>query len=145
MGLGTMDEFKISYFEDEFVGLSIRIINPKSNERTIYWADTANPFVERALPLLKEQVAGKFNNGIGEFYGKVIFNGKEVKVKFTWKKETINTAQWEQAYFDEIKQEWEINWIMILIYKAREMILILPNRGNVLMVSSVPLVLLHAA
>ena len=140
MGLGTMDEFKISYFEDEFVGLSIRIINPKSNERTIYWADTANP-----EPLLKEQVAGKFNNGIGEFYGKVIFNGKEVKVKFTWKKETINTAQWEQAYFDEIKQEWEINWIMILIYKAREMILILPNRGNVLMVSSVPLVLLHAA
>ena len=88
--------------------LSIRIINPKSNEWTIYWADTANPEL-----LLKEQVTGKFNNGIGEFYGKVIFNGKEVKVKFTWKKETINTAQWEQAYFDEIKQEWEINWIMI--------------------------------
>jgi len=107
-GLGLMDEMKTSYFGDEFVGLSIRMINPNSNEWTIYWADTANPEL-----LLKEQVVGKFNNGIGEFFGKVDFKGKEVKLRFIWKKEGLNTAQWEQAYYDEINKEWETNWIMI--------------------------------
>jgi len=107
-GLGVMDELKTSYFGDEFVGLSIRILNPKLNEWTIYWADTANPEL-----LLKEQVVGKFNNGTGEFYGKELFKGKEVKLRFIWKQEAINTAQWEQAYYNEINKEWETNWIMI--------------------------------
>ena len=42
-GLGVMDEFKTSYFGDAFVGLSIRIFNPKLNEWTIYLADTMYP------------------------------------------------------------------------------------------------------
>jgi hypothetical protein len=106
-GLALMDEMKTDYFGEEFIGLSIRMLNPKSNEWTIYWADTANPEL-----FLKEQVSGKFNNGIGEFYGKEIFNGKEVKLRFVWKKELANTAQWEQAYFDEKNDSWEINWTM---------------------------------
>ena len=107
-GLGSMDELKSSFFEDEFVGLSIRLLNPKSNEWTIYWADTANPEL-----LLKEQVTGKFKDGIGQFYGVETYNGKKVKLRFIWKKENLNSAQWEQAYYDEINNEWETNWIMI--------------------------------
>lgn len=107
-GLGLMDEMKSSFFGDEFVGLSIRMFNPKTNEWTIYWADTANPEL-----LLKEQVTGRFNNGIGEFYGKELFKNKEVQLRFIWKKESENTALWEQAYYDEINQEWETNWTML--------------------------------
>lgn len=107
-GLGLMDEMKSSYFGDEFIGLSIRMFNPTSNEWKIYWADTANPEI-----LLKEQVLGKFANGIGVFYGKELFDGKEMKLRFIWKKESENTAHWEQAYFDEKNQEWETNWTML--------------------------------
>ena len=79
-----MDEMKSSYFGEEFVGLSIRLLNPETNEWTIYWADTANPTL-----LLKEQVTGKFNNGYGEFHGKEVYNGREVKLRFIWKKESL--------------------------------------------------------
>ena len=107
-GLGLMDEMKSSHFGDEFIGLSIRMLNPKTNEWKIYWADTENPEL-----LLKEQVVGKFKNGIGEFYGEEMYQGKKMKLRFVWKKESINTAQWEQAYYDEVNNQWETNWIMI--------------------------------
>jgi len=42
-GLGLMNEMKSSHFGDEFIGLSIRIIDPKTNILTIYWADTSSP------------------------------------------------------------------------------------------------------
>lgn len=106
-GLGLMDEMKSSHFGDDFIGFSIRMVNPKTNIWTIYWADTSNP-----ENYLKEQVVGGFENGIGEFYGKEFYEGKEYKLRFIWKKYAENTAQWEQAYFDELKKEWETNWIM---------------------------------
>ncbi len=107
-GLGLMDEMKSSYFGDEFIGLSIRMLNPESNKWTIYWADTANAAIG-----LKEQVVGGFKNGIGEFFGKEIYQGREVKLRFIWNKPSIDTAKWEQAYFYEINNEWETNWTML--------------------------------
>jgi hypothetical protein len=107
-GLGLMDEMKSSHFGDTFIGLSIRMLNPATNEWKIYWADTANPEL-----LLKEQVVGTFSNGVGIFLGKEMFEGKEMKLRFLWKKESADTAHWEQAYYDENKQEWETNWTML--------------------------------
>ena len=107
-GLMVMDEMKTTYFGDEFIGLSIRMFNPKTNEWTIYWADTASP--ERKLA---EQVVGTFQDGIGIFYGKELFQGKEMELRFLWKKESIETALWEQAYFDEASGQWETNWTML--------------------------------
>nr|WP_321236849.1 hypothetical protein [uncultured Psychroserpens sp.] len=106
-GLGLMDEMKSSHFGDDFIGLSIRMVNPKTNVWTIYWADTSNP-----EHYLKEQVVGEFKNGIGEFYGKEQYQGKTYQLKFTWKKHSKHTAQWEQAYFDDLNSQWETNWIM---------------------------------
>ncbi len=106
-GLGLMDEMKSSHFGENFIGFSIRMVDPKTNIWTIYWADTASP-----ENYLKEQVVGEFKNGIGEFYGKELYQGKEYKLRFTWKKFHENTAQWDQAYFDESKNDWETNWIM---------------------------------
>ncbi len=107
-GLGLMDEMKTSYFGEEFIGFSLRMLNPESNKWTIFWADTANPEIG-----LKEQVVGEFNNGFGEFFGKEVFNDKEIKLRFVWKKPSMNTAHWEQAYFDEKTNEWETNWTML--------------------------------
>lgn len=106
-GLGLMDEMKSSHYGEDFIGFSIRMVNPKTNIWTIYWADTSNP-----ENYLREQVVGAFKNGIGEFYGKEKYQEKEYKLRFTWKKKSEDTAQWEQAYFDELKNEWETNWIM---------------------------------
>ncbi len=107
-GLGFMDEMKSSHYGDTFIGLSIRIVNPDSNTWTIYWADTANPEIG-----LKKQVVGEFKNGIGIFFGKEMYKGKEVKLRFVWNKPSIDTATWEQAYFNEKKNDWETNWTML--------------------------------
>ena len=107
-GLGTMDEMKSSYFGDGFVGLSIRIFDPKSGEWTIYWADTESP--ERKLT---EQVVGTFANGVGEFHGTELFDGKQMKLRFRWKKDSPETAYWEQAYYDDERGAWEANWTML--------------------------------
>ena len=112
-GLGLMDEMKSSQFGDDFIGLSIRMVNPLTNIWTIYWADTASP-----ENYLKEQVVGGFKNGIGEFFGKEFYKGKEYRLRFTWKKAAANTAQWEQAYYDENREAWETNWIMEFIRQA---------------------------
>lgn len=107
-GLGSTDEFRATFPEGEFVGLSVRIVNPANDEWTIYWADTAHPELK-----LTEQVSGFFEDGIGLFYGEEVHDGKKVRLRFLWKKETANTAQWEQAYWDEARDEWETNWIMV--------------------------------
>jgi hypothetical protein len=107
-GLALMDEMKTDYFGETFIGLSIRMVDPATNEWTIYWADTLSPENK-----IKEQVSGKFENGIGLFYGKENYKGQEVKLRFLWKKDSKETAQWEQAYFDEKEKAWETNWVMI--------------------------------
>jgi hypothetical protein len=111
-GLIVMDEMTTAYFGEEFIGLSIRMLNPETNIWTIYWADTMSH--ERQL---SEQVVGKFEDGIGLFYGKEMFDGKEIDLRFTWKKETEETALWEQAYYDKRQQTWETNWTMLFTRK----------------------------
>ena len=105
--IGIMDEFKTNHFGSEFVGLSIRILNPKTNEWTIYWADNMNPELK-----LTEQVTGKFINGVGEFYGSELHKGRKVKIRFLWKLISEDLAYWEQAYFDKKHDKWETNWKM---------------------------------
>ena len=107
-----MDEMKSSYFGDEFIGVSIRMFDPTAGEWTIYWADTASP--ERKLT---EQVVGTFKDGVGEFFGTEIFDGRKVRLRFIWKKESVDTAHWEQAYYDEAAGEWETNWTMLFTRK----------------------------
>ena len=32
---------------------------------------------------------------------------------FIWTKPSVDTAKWEQAYYDEINNKWETNWTML--------------------------------
>ena len=60
-GLDLIDEMKSPHFGDDFIGFSLRMINPKTNIWTIYWADTSSP-----ENYLKQQVVGAFKNRIGK-------------------------------------------------------------------------------
>jgi hypothetical protein len=42
-----------------------------------------------------------------------MFDGRKVRLRFIWKKESVDTAHWEQAYYDEAAGEWETNWTML--------------------------------
>ncbi len=64
-GLAFIDEMKTDYFGKELTELGIRMVDPKTNNWTIYWVETANP-----VSKIIEQVTDTFKNGIGEFHGK---------------------------------------------------------------------------
>jgi hypothetical protein len=106
-GLGNYDEFnsKLSNAQSLY-GVSIRIYNPNLKEWTIYWADNLHPELG-----LTEQVHGSFNNGVGTFLGREVFNEDTVQLRFIWKV-SEKRPYWEQAYYDEKNQVWETNWIM---------------------------------
>lgn len=107
-GFGNMDEFSMTTEDNKlYVGNTLRIYNPQTKEWSLYWADNFN------LNLgLTYQTKGTFQDGIGVFYGEENYKGNKVKMKFTWKKIDKNTTYWDQSYFNEIRGEWEINWIM---------------------------------
>lgn len=104
-GLANLDQFHAQFEGAPFEGVSLRVFNPATEQWTIYWMDTNKP-------MLAEQVVGAFENGRGEFFGEEEFNGGKVKLRFLWSETTTTKPRWEQAYFDEAKQEWETNWVM---------------------------------
>lgn len=108
-GLGNMDEFEmISRAGKSFKGNTIRVYSPTKKEWTLYWVDNWNPDLG-----VTKQTTGTFSNGVGTFYGEEEYEGKIVRQKFTWKSLGKDKAYWDQAYYDEQKGEWEINWIML--------------------------------
>lgn len=104
-GLANIDQYRAAFDGEPFEGASLRVFNPATELWTIYWMDTHKP-------VLAEQVVGTFQDGRGEFFGEEEFNGHNVKLRFLWSETTTPRPRWEQAYFDEAKQEWETNWVM---------------------------------
>ncbi len=106
-GFGNMDEFSMESRDGKsFLGNSIRIFDPESEEWNIYWVDNWN--LNKGVT---HQTKGKFD-GVGTFYGEDLYEGRKVKQKFTWKKIDEDTAYWEQAYWYEEQEIWEVNWTM---------------------------------
>ncbi len=104
-GMGNIDKFSGDRQGRYFVGNSIRIFSPADSIWTIYWVDNLST-------KLTYQVKGKFNQGVGTFFGEELYEGKMVKMRFIWNNISNSSARWEQAYWDELRQQWEVNWIM---------------------------------
>lgn len=106
-GMVVIDEFYTERNGEKQIGSSYRIYNKNTKEWTIYWASTAYPDLG-----LIPQVKGKFNDGVGTFFGEEEFNGEKIKLRFIWKQISKDKLYWDQAYYDKRNNTWETNWIM---------------------------------
>ena len=107
-GMIVMGECEVMRNGQRQRGATIRIYNSTNQEWTMYWAGTAFPQAG-----LLYQVKGKFTSECyGEFFGEETYQGKSVKLRFTWRQQSADAYDWEQAYFDKANQEWEVNWKM---------------------------------
>ncbi len=106
-GLGNTDNFKAMFDGKPFEGMTLRLFNPAARLWSIYWADSDKV-------VLDPPVLGSFKNAIGEFYGKDIFNGKEILVKFKWDKTDPGNPVWSQAFSADRGKSWEWNWYMYM-------------------------------
>lgn len=86
-----------------FTGMTLRLYDPMARLWSIYWSDTKS---HRLFP----PVTGRFEGGIGTFFGEDVEGGRPVRVRFLW---TAGPSPvWEQAMSADAGETWETNWIM---------------------------------
>jgi len=105
-GRGNIDNFITTLDGKPFEGMSLRLFNPKSRLWSIYWADST-------AVVLDKPVVGSFENTVGKFYTKDIFNGIEIIVMFNWNKTDPFNPIWSQAFSVDEGKTWEWNWYMM--------------------------------
>jgi hypothetical protein len=107
-GQGTFDDNYIGIPSGPYRAVGLRGYDPKTQTWAIWWLDARDPHT------MEPPVFGNFQNGVGTFEGDDTFNGKPIKVRFTWSHITRDTAQWEQAFSPDGGKTWETNWVMHL-------------------------------
>ena len=106
-GMGNQDEFVTDAFGDShFIGMTMRLFDPKTRAWSIYWVD--NQRVALDPPVL-----GRFEHGVGTFYGRDEFKGRPILVRFIWTADAEH-PRWEQAFSTDDGHSWEVNWVMTM-------------------------------
>lgn len=111
-GIGNVEEFRAIFPDgDPLVGMTVRIFDPSTRLWSLYWADSRTG-------QLFPPVVGRFQDGVGEFFGDDMQDGTPVKVIFRWSNMSPTTALWEQAMSADNGATWEWNWEMIFTRPA---------------------------
>ncbi|NTX12248.1 hypothetical protein HUA76_15730 [Myxococcus sp. CA056] len=103
-GLGNQETYR-SEFWPGFVGLALRVYNPATKQWSITWVDNRNHTID-------PPVLGCFSGDVGVFETNDTFEGRAIRVRFTWTRLGQDTARWEQAFSPDEGQSWETNWVM---------------------------------
>lgn len=103
-GLGNEDEYRTD-FAGGFTGMSFRFFDRTTKQWAIYWADSRRG-------VLDPPVVGSFSGDTGIFEGTDTFEGRPIRVRFTWSRVSTATPRWEQAFSADGGRTWETNWVM---------------------------------
>jgi hypothetical protein len=106
-GFANIDNFLATFDGQSFEGMTVRLFNPKTKLWSLYWADSNQ--VKFDPP-----VVGSFENNVGHFFTKDIFEGKNIIVVFRWDARDKNNPVWSQAFSDDNGSTWEWNWYMYM-------------------------------
>lgn len=104
-GLGNFDTLTMQRESGVGYGMTLRLFNPETQQWSLYWS-------EGITGILYPPMIGKFNNGIGYFYDREIFEQKIIFSRFIWSGISETTWHWKQALSDDGGTTWETNWTM---------------------------------
>ena len=85
-------------------GLSLRLFNPRSQQWSVY-------FTTSDRGTLGTPMAGRFDNGRGEFSGRELYQGKMIDLQFKFSEVTAKSFHGEQSFSPDGGKSWETNWI----------------------------------
>ena len=104
-GAGNVDENVLHDPAGTYEASSIRIFDPASGNWSIYWMDGRTSGIDKP-------VVGRFNGPVGQFFNDDVFEGRPIKVRFTYENRGADEARWEQAFSNDGGRSWEPNWTM---------------------------------
>lgn len=107
-GTGNLEYYSTGHWPD-FIGMSLRLYDPRERRWTIYWSD--NRF---SAGVLQPPVKGTFDHGHGVFEGPDHFGGTPITVRYTytWHGSDPSHVRWTQAFSLDNGKTWETNWVM---------------------------------
>lgn len=105
-GIGNTDIYAAEFNGKPFEGFTVRLFNPETRLWSLYW-------VPSDTGILDPPVVGSFDNDIGHFFCKDIFNGKEIIMLFRWDMRDRSHPVWSQAFSPDKGKTWEWNWINV--------------------------------
>jgi hypothetical protein len=108
-GYGTFDDNVLEHPGGTYRAMGVRAFDIKDRKWSIWWIDGRTPQAPLDPP-----VRGAFKDGVGTFYADDTFNGKPIRVRYTWSHITPKTCHWEQAFSPDGGVTWETNWRMDL-------------------------------
>lgn len=112
-GIGNLEQHEMRTPEGaEIAGMALRLFNPETKLWSIHWADSISGKLD--APML-----GSFENKIGYFFTKDVYNGTNILVQFKWDASDADQPVWSQAFSADNGQTWEWNWYMYFS-KTRE-------------------------
>ncbi|MDP5200137.1 hypothetical protein [Flavobacterium sp. DG2-3] len=106
-GIGNIDNFLATFDGEPFEGMTVRLFNPKTKLWSIYWSDSNTG-------VLDKPVVGSFENKVGHFFSKDLFEKKPVIQVFRWDARDEKNPIWSQAMSDDKGKTWEWNWYMYM-------------------------------
>jgi hypothetical protein len=106
-GIGNIDNFLATFDGEPFEGMTVRLFNPLTKLWSIYWSDSTSG-------VLDKPVVGSFDNKVGHFFSKDIYENKEVIQVFRWDARDENNPVWSQAMSADNGETWEWNWYMFM-------------------------------
>ena len=104
-GLGNMDDNALDLPEGAYAAVTFRRFDPALRRWSIWWLDARCPDID-------PPVHGRFGNGVGEFLGDDVFEGRPIKVRFLWSAITPVSCEWRQAFSADGGATWETHWEM---------------------------------
>ena len=102
-GLGNFEEFTMEFASGPRTAVTLRLFDPKSQQWSIYLADSKYGF--------QSPMIGAFKEGRGEFYSHEPWEGKYILSRVIWSEITASSIHWEQAFSADGGKTWEPNWI----------------------------------
>ncbi|MFF1792690.1 hypothetical protein ACFVXQ_00360 [Kitasatospora sp. NPDC058263] len=102
-GAGNIDEITFPTLGRQ--GVTLRLFDHGTKLWSIHWSDSRTG-------RLDPPVVGAFTGDRGDFHGEDTYDGRLIRVHFTWYRLGPDAARWEQEFSGDGGLTRELNWIM---------------------------------
>lgn len=104
-GVGNVDDNVFDHPDGMSHGATVRLFDTATGLWSIWWMNAG-------VAAIDTPVVGRFTDGVGTFEADEVFEGRPIRVRFTWSDITPTSAKWQQAFSPDGGATWEINWSM---------------------------------